>query len=71
MNEGTHSVIKLVGLGKFVSNGIHKAWKEGKYVTRKKANNDSSDKGNSKWLVESIDKEQEDVSSSQKETKDL
>lgn len=71
MNEGESSVIKLVGLGKFVSNGIHKAWKEGKYITRKKINNVNLDKGSSKWVVELLDKEQTDVTSSQKEAKDL
>ncbi len=60
MNEGKYSVIKLIGLGKFVSNGIHKAWKEGKYVTRKKTNDDNLDKGSNKWLVEPINKEQKD-----------
>jgi hypothetical protein len=71
MNEGESSVIKLIGLGKFVSNGIHKAWKEGKYITRKKINNDNLDKGSSKWLVELLDKEQTDVTNSQEKTKDL
>jgi hypothetical protein len=71
MNEGESSVIKLVGLGKFVSNGIHKAWKEGKYITRKKINNVNLDKGSSKWVVELLDKEQTNVTSSQKEAKDL
>lgn len=71
MNEGESSVIKLVGLGKFVSNGIHKAWKEGKYITRKKINNVNLDKGSSKWVVELLNKEQTDVTSSQKEAKDL
>ena len=71
MNEGESSVIKIIGLGKFVSNGIHKAWKEGKYITRKKINNDNLDKGSSKWVVELLDKEQTNVTNSQKEAKDL
>ena len=71
MNEGESSVIKIIGLGKFVSNGIHKAWKEGKYITRKKINNDNLDKGSSKWMVELLDKEQTNVTNSQKEAKDL
>lgn len=63
MNTGKYKVIKLLGLGKFVSNGIHKAWLEGKYITRRKVNKDetnSKDTGNSKWVVELIDKKQED-----------
>jgi len=62
MNSGKYKVIKLLSLGKFVSNGIHKAWLEGKYITRKKVSKDdtnSKDKGDSKWVVEFLDKEQE------------